>query len=46
MSVKSGLGDLSELVAVGVGAGTIMVSRLLAERDIPIIVTEPNALTR
>ena len=44
--VLEGLGDNAELVAADIGAGTGIVSRLLADRGVSVRAIEPNAQMR
>ncbi len=41
-----GLGNTSELIAVDIGAGTGISSRLLAEKGVKVLAVEPNAQMR
>ncbi|MBD2483370.1 class I SAM-dependent methyltransferase [Planktothrix sp. FACHB-1365] len=44
--VLEGLGNTSELIAVDIGAGTGISSRLLAERGVKVLAVEPNPQMR
>ncbi len=45
-AILEGLGNLSQLLAADIGAGTGISSRLLAERGVRVIAIEPNAAMR
>ena len=44
--VLEGLGELSDLIAADIGAGTGISSRLLAQRGVKVIAIEPNSAMR